>query len=366
VERGSVCVLGERRIGKTWFLQFARGRCPGKTPTVFYDAEADDSAKAFAVSLCRQIGIELGSWGKVKGFARRLLFRVQGQDLGKVKLPEFTTWQEYLEWGCKRLAGLDDIRCGVVFIDELPFLLQKLVQRARPQEAADVLDTLRRLRHAFPKLRLVLCGSLGFHVVLRQLEETIGYSGSPLNDTVPFEVPPLDRPAASGLAALVLKGEAVSCENTEEAAEKVAALGDGVPFYIKHLIRYMKTKSRAGAWNAADIDVAASELLTDAADPADLAYYEKRLRLYYPEDVVDKAFSVLDALSKEPNGMPLDQIVNLVRHRPKTQTADASQVRDVVEMLERDHYLLREDARFTFKLGLVRRWWWENRGRNGL
>jgi hypothetical protein len=68
-----------------------------------------------------------------------------------------------------------------------------------------VLDNLRALRQTYGSagLRMVLTGSIGLHHVIAALKRQ-RYANSPLNDTYPLEVPPLDAGPAHELAAQLI------------------------------------------------------------------------------------------------------------------------------------------------------------------
>ena len=79
-----------------------------------------------------------------------------------------------------------------------------------------------------------------------------------------------------------------------------------------------------------------------------------------------QAREILDVLSESPEGRPFTQLENLVRHRPKMLTLDPERILHVLRDLQQDHYIVLEKDHWRFKLEIVRRWWYEARGRYGL
>src|SRR5260370_37656341 len=76
----------------------------------------------------------------------------------------------------------------------------------------EVLDVLRSLRQSAVTgqgFRMILCGSIGLHHVLRSLKQQ-GYKNQAVNDMALVEVPPLDPPVATDLATLLLAGEGLA------------------------------------------------------------------------------------------------------------------------------------------------------------
>jgi hypothetical protein len=90
------------------------------------------------------------------------------------------------------------------------------------------------------------------------------------------------------------------------------------------------------------------------------------LRLYYPEDLVEKALAALDVLSRESEATAFDDLLNAIRHRPQTLALDPNGLLEVLNILKDDYYLIESSGGWRFKVELVRAWWFENRGKLGL
>lgn len=365
LESRSILLLGERRMGKTWVLQLALAICPDWAVPHLLDAEKCDSAPQFVFELNRTLHqrglVPEKWWSKVGDWFRRMLQRVQGQTVGPVSIPEVDPWASLLEDTCRMLVEHSGERRAVLMIDELPFFLDKLIKTGRPQEAIQLLDTLRSLRHEQTSLGFLVCGSLGLHIVLGKLHET-GYTGQPVNDMHPFEVPPLDSDDARYLAGCLLVGESVQCSDIAAVAQAAAEASSNVPFYIQQVLDWMAGLP-GEPWTPERTSGVPAELFDAAADPAYFKYYDARLDRYYPDDIVEKARAALDVLSREQEGMEFDQLVNLVRHRPKTSTVDTEELLGVLRILRDDHYVVGKENHWRFKLDIVRYWWYSARGR---
>jgi hypothetical protein len=211
----------------------------------------------------------------------------------------------------------------------------------------------------------VFCGSLGLHIVLNDLYAS-GYSGRPVNDMPPFEVGPLSDDWARYLAACLLLGENVPCASPEECASAVATAASGVPFYIQHVVKWMKEHRAAEAWDAARIGRIPEEAAIASGDPFELTYYDARLDTYYPDDLAERGRAALDVLSAAEGGLGFNALLNLVRHNPRTLTIDPKSLLDVLRTLKDDHYLIETDGHWRFKLEIVRRGWRKLRGELGL
>jgi len=368
LEAGSLRLLSERRMGKTWLLRLAIARKPDWALPLMMDAEGFGSAADFVLDLNRQLHaegiIDDGRFEKTSNWFRRVLGRVQGEKVAGIEIPEIDPWYSLLEDTCKRFVEGSNIRKAVLIIDELPFFLDKLMKANLRGDAIRILDMLRRLRQDLPSLRMVFCGSLGLHVVLQRLAE-LGYTGRPLNDMPPFEVLPLDRKNARYLAGCLLTGEEIACGSLDACAAAVGEEACGVPFYIQHFVKWMR-ECGTKQWTPRQVRQIPEDLFVAHGDPADFIYYDGRLDEYYPEDVVELARTTLDVISRNEKGASFDTILNLVRHSPKTLTVDGSALLKILGTLRDDHYLVQKKNAWKFKLDLIRRWWFKHRGEMGL
>jgi len=370
IRSGSVRVLSERRMGKTWLLQLALARKPEWAVPIYFDAQDINSAPEFVWRLNKEMNEKKfisDEWYEIinKWFDsfRRLLQRLQGKTVASYAIPEIDPWNSLLSDTCRHFVEHSKNQISVLIIDELPFHLDKLMKANAHDDAIQLLDTLRSLRHKFPSFRIVLCGSLGLHIVLGELREK-GYSGEPVNDMPPFEVPPLDPEQSRYLAGCLLLGEKIPCKDIDVIAQSIGESSSNVPFYIQHLVRWMRDRKDV-QWDEKKVGLIPEEWFESGTDPAQISYYNNRLDEYYPLDIVDKARSVLDVLSSRQEGMDLRKIINLVRHHPKTITADAGQISKVIEILRDDHYIIAHDGKWKFKLEIIRKWWWNSRGQYG-
>lgn len=371
LKSGSVRVLAERRMGKTWMLHLAIAKKPDWAIPFFLDVENFKSSQEFVWNLNR--GLYRNNLVSKKHFnfvnkwfsaIRRLFQRVQKQDLGKVIIPELDTWENLLQDTIENFVKANKEKISVLIIDELPFFLDKLIKSDNIDDAIQVLDTFRAIRDANPSLRMIFCGSLGLHVVLSKLRDQ-GYTGRPFNNMPPFEVPPLDKEKACYLSGCLLIGQDIACSNPDEVARAVSEAGCGVPYYIQNIVKWMEEK-KSETWDPEKTLSIPESWFESGIDPADLSYYDERLDMYYPEDMRDKARAILNVLSSNKEGLTLDKIINLIRYHPNTMTCDAKQVSQVVDTLQKDHYITMKKDVYGFKLEIVRKWWWNKMGRYGI
>ena len=71
----------------------------------------------------------------------------------------------------------------------------------------------------------------------------------------------------------------------------------------------------------------------------------------------------LDIISRREEGWEFETLLNLVHHRPATMTLAGEVLLSTLRTIRDDHYVVRVDDRWRFKLGIVRTWWFATRGR---
>ena len=240
----SLNVLAERRMGKTWALQLLIARQPDNYVSVYFDAEVINSAEKFVIELNRflhkQGFISSKLFEKTRLWYNKFVLNIQGQGIGIIKLPDdIVSWGKMLEDTLTRFVKSCEGKTAVLILDEISLLLDKINKKQGVDIACDLLDKLRAFRHTIPKLQMIFCGSLGLHIVIKNLKAG-GYTGSPINDLIPADVEPLTKPDSLSLAAGLLLGEIVPCSDVSTVALAISNASSRVPFYIKNLIRWIK------------------------------------------------------------------------------------------------------------------------------
>ncbi len=365
----SVRVLSERRIGKTWALRLAEGRAPEWASCLFVDLEDCNSLEDFVEKICQQLHaqklVDEPLWQTVFQWARRKLQRFRNTadksnaaDVMRV-VATLDTWDELLINGLEQWIRNSGDKYPVLILDELPFLVDKLQQHDAVQ-AYSLLDKLRSIRQSMPTVRMIFCGSLGLHIVLDKLRDQ-NYHGRPVNDMPPFEVPPLDEGDAIQWVGGLLIGESITCSDLAQVAEAIVEQTSAVPFYIDHLLIWMCDHRRKD-WSPHDIEPALLDLFHAPGDPGEFSWYVDRIEDYYSNPVKDKSCAILDILSRNAEGETASDLLNLLRHNPRMLAMDGQDLVRSLDILKDDHYIIQTTGKWRFKLGIVRRWWHDQRG----
>ncbi len=374
LETTGVSLLAERRMGKTWVLQLAMALRPGWAVPVFIDVENIHSPSEFTLRLNRSLhstglmrkpkwewmrGL-LQQWERMKGPSRRLAYRLFRLQIKGIDLSNIDPWFSLLETTLTKFVTIAKHQKIVIVLDELPFCVDNISKRLDNKAAGEFLDHLRSLRQTVPALRMLFSGSLGMHIVLKNLRET-GYTGQPINDMFPFEVPALEGEEAALLAGSLLLGSKVECEDIEASARLIAKAGSYVPYYIEQLVELLRAAGES-LIDPKQVTSLPARLFESPGDPGQFKHYNTRLDQYYPEDIILKARGILDVLSFYEQGLVPDELLNLIRHKPKLVTLDPESLIEVLDTLKDDHYLAKHDGKWAFKLNIVRQWWQSERG----
>jgi hypothetical protein len=358
LERQSLVLSAERRMGKTRVMDKMRLQAPGDKLPYLRDLEKVHTAAEFAHAVYEDVEDALSRSNRTGTRARQFFAGLSGVEVSGIKLPAVVgaRWKELLARTIEDLVENQD-KTVIFFWDEMPWMLENIRANDGDRAAMELLDTLRELRQAHPRLRMVFTGSVGLHHVLSALKEQ-GYANAPVNDMYPLDVPPLAPPDARELARLLLEGEGTASPDAAAAARAIAAAVDNNAFYIHHVVDRMK--ERGAIADEATVAAIVSDFLVDAHDPWDLRHYRARLNTYY-KGAAPLALRLLDILAVEPSALGFNEVFN--RLQSQVSTAEEESARDLLTLLGRDHYTERDsEGKYFFRGALLRRWWRLDRG----
>jgi hypothetical protein len=361
LEVQSVVLTSERRIGKTSVIRkMADEVSPAETLAILRDVEGLRTPEEFVEAVYADVEKQLNKLDRAKLGLWRLLEKLGGSQIVDVKLPTIRVhWKGLLAALFEDLFAAEQ-RQIVFFWDELPLFIFNVVRSSGENAAMELLDVLRSLRQQHRRLRMVFTGSVGLHQVINTLKKS-GYANDPTNDMAIIEIPPLDPSDSRWLAEQLLEGEGLSSpEDPPELGSELADAAGHVPYYIHVLVSRMR--SRGGPITVEKIGHERDSVIQDPNDAAHFSYYEERLKTYYSAPDARLGLCALDALCVSHAPLAFEELTNLVRH--KVDTVDDDNMRDVLKVLMKDHYLQRDrDGRYSFRYSIVMRWWLFARGR---
>ena len=370
LQNQSVVLVAERRIGKTTVVKKMRSAAREDTRLIYHDVEGVRTPLDFAEQVAKDVESCLTGVPKAKFKLRHLLKHLAGFELaGVLKFPPGIQqqWKSLLEAGVEDLIEHGKGMKWVFIWDELPVMLQKIRENEGERTAVDVLDTLRSLRQTHSRLRMIYTGSVGLHHVVSGVYNA-GTSNDPTNDMRFMEVTELLPEDGKALARALIEGEGLHCADIDTSTEAITSAVDHVPFYIHQVVAGMKDLGQEAGAGLADTIVL--KALTGAQDPWHFKHYRKRLDTYYAGERIPVILKLLDELAVTRVPLTFTVLARRLRSTIPRETAgsefvnavldgDDEKLRDLLKLLEQDHYVARESgtADYRFRFPLIQRWW---------
>lgn len=257
-----------------------------------------------------------------------------------------------------RLTRLPDAeRHLLIIIDELPFLLSRMVRAGGQEDDTELLMSRLRQWRQTPELRgklhTLVGGSIGLEGVLRRAR----LSGS-VNDLTPFRLESWDR--ATAVRFLSSLGHNYNFNLGEESVEQVLdLLGDPVPYHVQLFFSSLRDVCHGDPRNISAQLIAEcfASRLAGPSGTAHLDHYATRLDFAFDRDEHQVALDVLGRTCRGDGGIQKAELEDL---RQQNEPALRSVLRD----LEADGYLRRDsDGTLRFRSNLLQRWWMKYQGR---
>ncbi len=244
-------------------------------------------------------------------------------------------------------------------VDEFPIFVNQL-RKPEAGRARDFLEWFRTLRHAAPKVRWLLSGSIGLDKVARdgRMSDTIN-DLLPVNDFGPYSLP-IAQAFIDQLG--IHYGEMLADEVREHLIEKVGWL---IPYHIRLLFDRHRSYCTVHELPAtiATLDIAYEKLINDRAPH--LNWWDERLSELYGEQADRHARTMLRTAARSGDEGATFQTLRRATWKDHAVGADAAEhdrlVDDLLDALVSDGYLRREPGprsiRYFFLSSLVRDYW---------
>lgn len=365
-EGQSLVLVAERRMGKTSVVRKMADEAPPGVKVLIRDVAGLNTTLEFTGRLLSDALPHFSKRERATKTLGDLWDKLGGVEVGGViKFPPTaaTHWKELLERVIEQIGAIEDTRFVLVW-DEFPLMLQNIAREESLAQAKALLNNLRALRQSYPRgPRMVYTGSIGLHHVIAELRDAGNYANSPVNDMKTEEVPPLAAADARALATALFVGESLGPDPGGVAAAHLATAVDGVAFYIHQVVHALFRHQLPAT--PENIDNVINDALVDALDPWDLQNFRTRLKPYYGASA-PVANAVLEALAAAET-LTLDALLGQLSLRLASQgsplakrivSGERSALSELVELMMKDHYLVRRtDGALRFRFGVLRRWW---------
>jgi hypothetical protein len=367
LQKRSVMLSAERRVGKTSLLRkMADEPQSGWTPLLVFVESARHPIDCVEAMYNRASEAQMCSSKSI--WMNRIRKTCETLGSGQIagwKLPQVQSdWRQWMRALVEDIAKHSDTG-AIVMIDEFPFMIWNIADDHGPALAMQFLDALREIRQEFEstnRIRFVLSGSIGFHLVLQHLKLDHGYKGAPTNDMHLFVLTGMDTGDTELMCRQYLDDEGILRETPDLVAARMYYRTDGLPLYIQYVCEALQDSAVREVFPE-DIDRILDGMLADRQ----VTWFRdaaQRIEGYYAKLGFDRTASViLNRLSREEDYFAETAIFDTVHAGDPQGTS--SGVQRVVELLTDDNYLMRDtssgERKYRFRYRLMRQWWKINR-----
>ncbi|NYZ14725.1 AAA family ATPase [Azospirillum sp. RWY-5-1] len=354
-----ILMLAPRRIGKTWLMKKVDGDLTAAGVTcVRIDVEGIDSEAAFLRTLCQEIDGKQTIVGSVTNFLTTKLKQARSGNAGS-SLAEMLGTTDPRIFSDTLIAALHQQGTRtVIMIDEFSLFVWGL-SRKDPDGARTMLYHLRRLQQEHTNVSWLLTGSIGLDVVARRL----GLEGA-LLDFENFGLAPFDEGAARSYLSEQSNDGLLDqpYDLTDDGfAHLTRELGWLSPYYLGHIARLVKPAAptqAGGRASAGRVEVErAFEALLSPLHRSYFAPWGEHIRKnFLPEDT-GRLEMILARCCETAGGETEDTLLGLFN--PTPGAVSLRDLKDLLLSLCNDGYLVKDDGRWRYRSGLLRRYWLE-------
>jgi hypothetical protein len=337
-------LLGDRRIGKTSLLGAVEEPLRAAGHLVVRVSAETDSLDKFGQDLLKGLRADprKGLWD----------IQMEGEAAVNVGLAKFTLRgktqrgskqvEDDLFAACARAARRSGSQHRVIFLlDEITVLASELAKRSQ-DEAREFLRTLRRARQELPEVGMFLAGSIGLHHALT--DQTV------VNDLTRIHVDVLAPEDATTLALGLIKGAELPLRDPSAVAAEMVAQSSGFPYFLHGIADLLSQCGR----QVTPQDVRSVFQAALDQNSWSTKRYDERLDGYYgPEAELVRAILDTVALSGGAVGLAaLEEAAAVAKFQPVR-----TQLINLLDRLEADHYLRRSGNASQMASGLITRIW---------
>jgi uncharacterized protein len=360
IHGASILMLAPRRIGKTWLMDRIKEDLTEEGwLCIKIDVQGARSEDSFLRELCTEIEKTQALSARLK---TQLLHRFK-QATGNIKDGNLAAAvghidpREFLETLVESLNAED--KNTLILIDELALFIHERAEKD-PEGAQSLLYHLRKLRLAFPKVRWFLTGSVGLDIIARRHKMAgalVDYDNYPIE---PFSI----EATRSYIDFLCDSGQISHPFTIDDAGLTflVRELGWLSPYYLRQLALQMRPSGSIPHGlnyplaNNSDIERAFAQLLLPAQRTHFETWVEHIDKNFHDLDT-ERLHAILDIACDEADGEM--ETTFLTRLGLAGTALTKKEWRSLVGALQTDDFLKNSEGRWSFRSGLLRRYWKE-------
>lgn len=358
----NLLLTAPRRVGKTSLvLRLCALEQKAKRHAVHINVEGCHDELAFVEKLVDSLnvaGLHPELMGRVALGIRKLRQQLTGvkvgvsgidMEIGGAEDPDISTPARILESIFRKIEGSD--KTLLLAIDEMPELL---IAMGRLEQGAErvgrLLHLLRSLRQTYrTRVRWLFLGSIGLDSFVddRNLRKTI-------NDLTSVSLNALNIVEADAFLLRLAEGKTLLL-TTAQRTHIIARVGWPLPHHLQ-LIFHALMDADVKQASDADIVRAFAEL---PKQHSQFDTWRQRLDDQFEQSDARAAQELLRHLCQHPNGRSRAQLLNtLMATRQSTDAlAVEAQLAKLLQVLQRDGYLLESKSRYAFRSFLLRDFW---------
>ena len=355
LKTSNLLLLAPRRVGKSSLLNRMKSQAPSKGHHAIYlsipDAEDELDFVKRLVRALREADGSVGGWiARFKDKLPEDLEFVLKTSLVEMKAKKFD-WRMPADQLEALLKSGDSET--ILFIDELPYLIGSLVKIDPSGARAErFLLWLKRLREQY-RPRWFFAGSIGLDSVARRLK----LSGT-IHDLQPIELGELS--VENARAYLMGRGQFL---NWTFEAETVDAILDAVewhiPFHLNLVFEQLRevVMERSLPPSADLVEIALQRLMKNGR--AHFDHWNERLAKLLGPSTQENCGLILGITSRAPGGVSMATIDLRLSQKMADQKTRTEMLRQALDLLISDGYLVKQGDVVRFRSSLLRRYWME-------
>jgi hypothetical protein len=360
LESSHLLMLAPRRIGKTSLIFRLRDTAHehGFKAACCSFAKCESEHDCIKL-LINTVNEKMPSGKKFSDALKSMASHISGINIGMDGLGIEWDQSKELDW---QAAGealgqiLDEFgEPWLICVDELPVFIINLLKQGDngKQRARTFLYWLRDLRQQhYKQVKWLMAGSIG----LDTLAARLGLSDT-INDVEPFPLSAFDEATALDFLDRLAQSYdlPLSLDLRQAIVHKV---GWPVPYYLQLMFSQLRDEwaDTGTPPDTTSIDRAFDRLL-DPAYRVHFDYWRQRLDEELDRPDADYAALLLNAISKDPNGMDRSHFAQILLEKMHEAEERDKMLSYLLEVLAGDGYLTERESRYAFRLEWLRVYW---------
>jgi uncharacterized protein len=355
IKKGNnVLIAAPRRVGKTSVMTNMVENSPDGYKCIFENIQGIKSEVLFYERFYELLIKCLNTFGKTKMWFKEIWKEHKIDEItieGKVKFKDGKI--DYLEEINNLLPKLNSKEIKIVlFIDELPEVLHNLKKAGKIEEAASILENMRRWRQEdqFKNLRLVLAGSIGIHYVVKIIEGRT----TDINDFNPIPFEALSLREANSYLTWATQNNATIQYNELLGKHLLSKIQYYVPYFINLMLDEINKAAQKNGnpiITTISIDEAFDKVVKNSDHFKD---WKNRLFDYMPKDETDFLNKVLIHIAHK-NKISKQKIHDIAVDHNKV-----IEMMDLIDELEKDGYITEQKENYIFLSPFLKAFWKRN------